>query len=231
MPSPALINQNIRAGMCPHGLPQAACPICSGGGIAGGSIKKFNKPSFKSHSSDNWSFMKCYMAGIAIRSRQNHILNMKDNLRRQLEFADNLRKGINNIHSKLQNVLADLKNSIPPSLHKPMDLALKFIFNTLNKLPDLIKNFAELQKDIYSKLLSAYEKLTAILGDFKNFIQRKFTENLKQKLKKLYLFFIVNSGEENYNDDETLAVFKSREMKKYIVKILNKFTKKENNND
>ncbi len=228
MPS-VLVNQNSRAGLCPHGLPQSACPICIGGQTAG-VVKKSVRTDIKMQSG-KWSFMKCYMEGLSIRSRQIHIQNMKDNFRRQLESADNLREEIRKIFSKLQSLSAGLKNYMPVSLHKPLEISLKFVFNILNKFPDLIKSSAEFQKDFYLKMLSAFEKLTAVYADFKSFIQKNFSDKFKQKFKKFYLFLFTGSFEENYGSDETLAVFKSREIKKYLVKILNKIKKKETNHD
>ena len=75
----------------------------------------------------------------------------------------------------------------------------------------------------------AAEKLSALLGDFKNFIKSK-VEDIKKNWKKLFFFFNSDIEDENYKNDEALAVFKSRELKKYLLKIL-KTNKKQGKND
>ena len=35
MSTPIISQTTNKAGLCPHGLPPAACPICSGGGMGG----------------------------------------------------------------------------------------------------------------------------------------------------------------------------------------------------
>ena len=68
MSSPIATQGNNRAGMCPHGLPPAACPICSGGGMGG--TKMRDTAATKPMRSTEWSFMKCYAAGLAIKARE-----------------------------------------------------------------------------------------------------------------------------------------------------------------
>ncbi len=69
MSSPIAAQSNNRAGLCPHGLPPAACPICSGGGGMGGAKMKNSPPVSKPAHSGEWSFMKCYAAGLAMRAQ------------------------------------------------------------------------------------------------------------------------------------------------------------------
>ena len=64
MPAPISV-QSTRAGLCPHGLPPSACPICNGGGGGGGRVRETvaSKPTI----STEWSFMKCYAVGLALK--------------------------------------------------------------------------------------------------------------------------------------------------------------------
>ena len=59
-----------RAGLCPHGLPPSACPICSGkGGMSGGAAKAKETPQMtKPSSSGQWSYMKCVAVGMQMAS-------------------------------------------------------------------------------------------------------------------------------------------------------------------
>lgn len=231
MPTPVITTPNSRAGLCPHGLPQAACPICSGGGMSGGARAKMSvtKPTH-SHSNE-WSFMKCYAVGLAMQAKEARIENAKNAFERQIEFGKQLSKDIQNTASRIQNAILNFQSKLPESLQKPITLFLNFVFkptvNLLQQIPKLIEKFALFSKDVHSKLLQAGEKLTAIIGDIKNFINRKITDKIKKKAKNIFMFFIANTEGENYGDDETLAIFKSREIKKYFFKFVESITKKD----
>ena len=64
------------------------------------------------------------------------------------------------------------------------------------------------------------EKITALKGELKNILFKNFTDRIKQKAKKIFLFFINIIKDENYKNDDTLSVFKSRELRKLLDKIL-----------
>ncbi len=101
----------------------------------------------------------------------------------------------------------------------------------VSQIPKIIEKFAQFQQRIADFIQQAGEKLAAILGDIKNFIDRKIIENVKKRAKKFFLFFMSNIEDENYRNDDTLAVFKAREMKKFIVKIFTKVKKRNKDAD
>ncbi len=233
MSSPITAPQvNNRAGLCPHGLPPAACPICSGGGMGGAKMKD-SAPVTKPMRSGEWSFMKCYAAGIAMRAQEARIENAKTTFEQQIEFAKQLGKNIQNISDKIQQVMQNIQNSAPKMIQNVVqvinNVILTPMLNLIAQIPKLIERFADLQQKLGNMLLQAGEKLTALLGDLKNFIDKKIIENIKKRAKKFFLFFVSNIEDENYKNDDALAVFKSRELRKYIVKILK--TNKKRNDD
>ncbi len=213
-----------KAGMCPHGLPPAACPICSGGGM--GSTKMRDTAPMKNIHSGEWSFMKCYAAGLAIKAREARSENAKNVFEKQIEFAKQLGQSIRNLAERIQNAIKNLQMSSPKFIQNVIQVINNVIitplFNLLSQIPKLIEKFANLQQRIAEFIQQASEKFAAILGDIKSFITRKIVENIKKKAKKFFLFFTINMEDENYKNDETLAVFKARELKKYIVKIFSK---------
>ena len=48
-------NNSAKAGLCPHGLPASACPICSGGG---GGIKRTDRNTRRHAGEMTWN--ECY---------------------------------------------------------------------------------------------------------------------------------------------------------------------------
>lgn len=237
MPSPISLQSNNRAGLCPHGLPPSACPICSGGAMAGGGRAK-NTPVSKPVNSGEWSFMKCYAAGLAMRAQEARVENAKTAFERQIEFAQQLGKNIQNIAEKIHSALQNIQNSSPAFVQNTIQVVTNIIINPIlnliSQIPKLIEKIAEFQQKLGTMLQQAGEKLAAILGDLKNFIDRKIIENIKKNIKKLFFFFISENENENYKNDDTLAVFKSREMKKYLVNVISNIKKRnenENRND
>ena len=59
------------------------------------------------------------------------------------------------------------------------------------------------------------EKLVNIFGEIKNFNARKIVENLYKKAKKIMSLCLYTIEYENYKNDEVLAIFQNRELKKF----------------
>lgn len=218
-----------RAGLCPHGLPPAACPICSGGAMAGGG-KLRDTTATKPMNSGQWSWMKCYAAGLAIKAQEQRVENAKNSFERQIEFAKQLGKSIQNLAERIKDSVENIQKIMPKLISEPIkfiaNVIIMPIINMIAKIPVLIEKFALLQQNITSMILQAGEKLTALLGEIKSFIDKKITENIKVRAKKFFLFFLSDIEDENYKNDDTLAVFKARELRKYIVKILKPIRKR-----
>ena len=64
------------------------------------------------------------------------------------------------------------------------------------------------------------EKLDAILSEIKNIVDKKVMDKIKKKVKSIFDFFISDFDGENYSNDDVLSVFKARELRKHLKKIL-----------
>ena len=213
-----------RAGMCPHGLPPAACPICSGAGMSGGG-KKHDAVKMTKPMSNEWSWMKCYTVGLSMKAAAARVEANKTAFERQIEFASQMHKQIQNLADRIRNSLDNIQKLLPQPVANIVQNIASFvinpILNLISQIPKLIEKFANFQQNLANMLQQAGEKLTALLADLKKFIDKTITDNVKKIAKKIFLFFISNAEDENYNNDETLAVFKSREIKKYFINLLN----------
>ncbi len=224
-----------RAGLCPHGLSPAACPVCSEGMMSGGKKNIQDKPVSKPKAPVQWSFMKCYAVGLAMRAQEKRAENIKSAFEKQIEFAEKLSKLIQNTAEKLHNTIKNIQENSPSFIQNTLQILTNIIIKPALKIvstiPLLIQKFAQIGQKINYLIQNAGEKLAAVLGDIKNFINRKILERLKKKYKKFFSLFISFSQEENenYKNDETLAIFKSREIKKFIVKILKQDKERDNN--
>lgn len=228
MSSPISAQSNSRAGLCPHGLPPSACPICSGGAM-GGARMKDSAATKPKPISNQWSYMKCYAAGLAIKAQHARAENAKTAFEKELEFAKQLNKNIENLAQKIQNTIQNIKDIAPKIITSTIQIAANIFINIISVLPKIIEKIAQLQQDIKTFIQQTAEKIVSILGEIKNFIEIKILKNIKRSLKKIFSFFHINIEDENYKNDETLAIFKSREIKKYIVKIFSKIKKRNEN--
>lgn len=218
MTSPLVIHPNIKAGMCPHGLPQSSCPICSKQNMAAMGSVSVQKHS---HKNNEWSYQKCYVAGLEIKAalqRKEAAQNFYD---KQFLTALSFNKNLQNIAEKLNQYINNIKSpEIQSGMKFIMNYALNPLFNTALQLSNLMQKISKLPQTAFNMLFQAGEKFANILGEIKNFVNRKFFEDIKKTAKKFFSFCLSVIDDENYKNDETLHVFKSRELRKYIVKIL-----------
>ena len=226
MTSQLSLQSNIKAGMCPHGFPHSSCPVCSkqnGAAMGSSSMHKSNRPS------GEWSYQKCHIVGLEIKAAMQRKEAAQTFFEKQFQTALSVSRNLQSIQDKLNNFIQNIKTPIlQNSMQFLMNIAINPLFNAAAKLSKFIGKIAEFQQKSLNMIFQAGEKLVSILGEVKNFIERKIIGDLKKRAKKFMSFCLSVIEDENYKNDDTLAVFKSRELKKYIVKILKKRKKNEN---
>ena len=231
MPAPITSSMTNRTGLCPHGLPPSACPICNGGGMGGARMQE--TVSTKPMKSNEWSWIKCYTVGMQMQAQETRIENAKQAFERQIENAQQMAKVIDGIAEKIRNMSLQIQNTMPKLISVPAQVLLNVIvtpiLNLIAQIPKIMEKLAYIERDIRNMIQQVGEKLVAVIGEFKNFVEKK-VDKLKKDIKKIFSFLVSNLEEENYTSDDALAVFKARELRKYILKIL-KTTKKRNGNE
>ncbi len=199
---------------CPHGLPMGACPICNGGSGS----KKIKRDS------GEWSYAKCAAVGAAMRAAKARVEARKELLETQFNNALKIQKAIMNFVDKAQNMLQVIHSKLPAELQTIFDKLVNGIINPvlnlISKMPQTLEKISDFINDIKNKILSTAEKLNAILGEIKNFIEKNITDKFKKLTKKIIRFFILEEKEENYQNDEEIEIFKSRELRKLHMAIL-----------
>ena len=95
-----------------------------------------------------------------------------------------------------------------------------YMLNLIAQIPKIMEKITTLQKDAREFVQQVAEKLVTVLGEIKNFMDRKVADKIKKKVKSIFSFFISEFWGENFKGDDALEVFKSRELKKYLLKIL-----------
>ena len=200
-------NNSNKIGTCPHGLPQGACPICSG---MGGGMKKADfsaKPG-------EMSWNECAAIGAFLKAQKMAKLQREQDAQ---NFANNVRT--------FQNT--------PSIIAKPVNFVLNTVLGGIARgianIPTTISNIIQ---TVQQKLADISDKLTAIIGELKTSIAKKISEtfnSLKKKVKSLFsIFKPLNSDNDDKQVDETKKAFK---LKTFIHDLYKKIIEKEINDD
>ena len=225
MVAPAGATTIQNAGKCPHGLPIGACPICSGMG-GGGVSKDKHKPRVPGE----MSYAECMAAWIKIQAAKEAKIEAQiqriENAQAKL-LENRIMLGLDKVNKNLDKLMQNLEN-MPPILSIPVKIAInviiKPILNLISKIPQLITNIQTFLNNIRTFISSVGEKLAAVLGEIKNFVDAKISQPIKKTVKTILSFFTQSEEEEN----EEVNKLKSREIKKVLkglFKIKNKHQK------
>ena len=203
----------INAGTCPHGCAPSACPICSN--MGGGSLRVGERPQ----KPGEMSYHQCVMLWNLMRAHEAMEKEHEHNLLLRAEALKNFEKHLQNISEKLASFAAKMSQTI---VFKPAAFVVNtFILPVLNfvkNLPVVIQKamnkFSQLKIDIQ-------DKLNAIFGEAKAFIEKKVSElvsSIKSKLDSLFKIFKRNNTKDDETKiDEDKKIFR---LKTFIQKIL-----------
>ncbi len=173
---------------------------------------------------DEWSWMKCYMMGQAMRGKEAREAANEAMAQRQIVFAKEMTQNINSFIANAQSVLQKIQNSLPPQLQsvfaKIVSSVISPVLNLISKIPVVLEKIEQFVNQVRTQILAIAEKLTALLGEIKSFVEEKLYKNLKKLTKKLLKLFIWSEEEEQGEIDEEIEIFKSRELKKLKKAIL-----------
>ena len=213
-------------GLCPHGLPPSACPICSN--MGGGSMRVGERPQ----KAGEMSYHQCAMIGAMMKARalrlENHEKNLQQRAEAILQFQANLDKMI----QKMGEFVNKISNNF---LLAPVGYTINNIvvpiLRMIRNIPNIISNVQDKLSQIKQKFIDIQDKLTAIFGEAKAFVQKKISELvsvIKSKFEGLFKIFKRN----NTQDDETKIDEDKKlfNLKTVINKILNR-KKKDDSED
>lgn len=220
----AIQSNNSKIGTCPHGLPQGACPICSG---MGGGMKKADfsaKPG-------EMSWNECAAIGAFLKAQKNARLQREQDAQ---NFANNIKAFQNtlmNASQRLANIGGFLAQNTPAIIARPVNFVLNTVLGgivrTIANIPSTISNIIQ---TVQQKLADISDKLTAMVGELKASIEKKISESLKTLKKKIKSIFSIfnsqNIDNEEKQIDETKKTFK---LKTFIHDLYKKLTEKEKN--
>ena len=188
---------SVRSGLCPHGLPPGACPICSG---MGGGMKVQTADFSAKPGEMSWN--ECAAIGAFLKSLQNARLAREADYQSHLvniaRFEQNMIKTAQNLNLFIQT----MSNHV---LTKPVAVVLQnVVLPIIENVKNLPVNILNTIANISQKLADISDKLTAIYGELKAAIEKKvsaFMKNMNKLKKKLVSIFEIftphNDGDEN----------------------------------
>lgn len=222
-----------KIGTCPHGMPQGACPICSGMGGGGGSKK------IQSAKPDEMSWDECFAIGqmlkaqkLAQEQRNKALQNPSQApvFTAQTEiFAQNVAK----FAEKIAN-FAQRTSNLPNILSKPINfIATKLLIPTLNILKDISQVIQKAVNFVKEKFADISDKLNAVLGELKNSIEKKISDKFNDfKKKTMSLFGLFEPKEvEEERLEESKRTFELKTVFESIKKLVKKQEKAEKNDN
>ena len=208
----------VNAGLCPHGLPPSACPICSKMAGGSGGMRVGERPQ----KTGEMSYHQCAMIGNMMRARE---LAEKRHAQQLEQHADSLKQFeaiMSKLSAGLQNFIQQMGVNI---LTKPIAFISQTVAMPVLNFVQNIPKFIQTMKDIKFEI---QDKLNAIFGEAKAFIEKKISELvsvLKTKLESLFKIF----KKDNAKDDDTKI---DDDKKIFNLKtILHKIFRKKDNND
>lgn len=225
MVAPITAGLSVNRGLCPHGLPFAACPICSGsGGGGGGGVTSRAR-------ANEMSWDECFAVGQMMKAQAQRTTDSK-------QFAET--SFINTIqNNKMVQFIAEktaiIANFIQSNLVQPITTTANRIFtaittpiiNLANKIMNSapVKFLQNMAENIQKGFTNITDKLAAIIGEPLNAMQDFIAENWKKiKPKKFIFFSAVDTEMEQGEQDEEVELKRwlhLRSLKENIQRLFN----------
>lgn len=210
----------VRSGLCPHGLPPGACPICSGGM---GSSKVVTADFSAKPGEMSWN--ECAAIGAFLKSIQNARLAREADYQNQIiamaQFQNNMTKMAQNLQTFIQNMSQS-------ALTRPLAMVAQNILLPVVKfMKDLPVNFLQATANLAQKLTDITDKLTAIYGELKAAMDKKFSDFAKKVKKKVISIFEIFRAENENSEDERIEDYQKQlnKLQTLLEKITNRPTK------
>ena len=210
----------VRSGLCPHGLPPGACPICSGGM---GSSKVVTADFSAKPGEMSWN--ECAAIGAFLKSIQNARLAREADYQNQIiamaQFQNNMTKMAQNLQTFIQNMSQS-------ALTRPLAMVAQNILLPVVKfMKDLPVNFLQATVNLAQKLTDITDKLTAIYGELKAAMDKKFSDFAKKVKKKIISIFEIFRAENENSEDERIEDYQKQlnKLQTLLEKITNRPTK------
>lgn len=196
-----------KAGLCPHGLPPSACPICSN--MGGGGSRK-SELNFKSAPPQMMSWNQCEAIGFFLKGQRKGVERRHEAFKQLAITLANHANNLAKLAARLEQLAQTFGQTIPGML---ISIPTKLII-----LPAV-----KLLQASFQKATDISDKIAAIIGEMKKGLEKafenlkKFGEEIKNKFFKLFAIFGSNKSQDNEKQiDEEKRIFDIKKVFKLI---------------
>lgn len=218
---------NARIGTCPHGLPQGACPICSGMGGGGG----MRKADFSAKPGE-MSWNECAAIGAFLKAQQNAKLQRQQDAQNFAQQAVAFQNAMNKASQNISMLARFFSVNTPAIIAKPVNFVLNTVIGgTLNAIKSFPQTVQNALQTVGQKLADISDKLAAVYGEVKTAIAKKLSETLNEFKKKMKSLFSIFNPQDADNDDKQVDETKKAFKLKTFIHDLYKKLKKEDEKD
>lgn len=218
---------NARIGTCPHGLPQGACPICSGMGGGGG----MRKADFSAKPGE-MSWNECAAIGAFLKAQQNAKLQRQQDAQNFAQQAVAFQNAMNKASQNISMLARFFSVNTPAIIARPVNFILNTVIGgTLNAIKSFPQTVQNALQTVGQKLADISDKLAAVYGEVKTAIAKKLSETLNEFKKKVKSLFSIFNPQDADNDDKQVDETKKAFKLKTFIHDLYKKLKKEDEKD
>lgn len=218
---------NARIGTCPHGLPQGACPICSGMGGGGG----MRKADFSAKPGE-MSWNECAAIGAFLKAQQNAKLQRQQDAQNFAQQAVAFQNAMNKASQNISMLARFFSVNTPAIIARPVNFILNTVIGgTLNAIRSFPQTVQIAFQNFGQKLADISDKLAAVYGEVKTAIAKKLSETLNEFKKKVKSLFSIFNPQDADNDDKQVDETKKAFKLKTFIHDLYKKLKKEDEKD
>ena len=176
--------------------------------MGGGSMRVGERPQ----KAGEMSYHQCAMIGAMMKARQARIEAHENNLKQHAEAVLAFQQNLEKMAQNMLNFANNISNNF---ILKPVAFTITNIVvpitNFIKNLPNIISNFAERLAQFKQKIVDIQDKLNAIFGEAKAFVEKKvseFVSALKLKFEDLFKIFKKdNAKDEDTKIDEDKKIF------------------------
>ena len=210
---------------CPHGLPPGTCPICSG--MGGGSMRKDKDTPRRP---GEMTYNECMAAWNKIQAAKEAKIQQRIDRLEALAHKDNLKfqQNIEKIQKSFEKALQNIQN-MPAIIQMPVKFVINNIImpvlNFAAKIPQAINNIQQFFTNAFNVAVMVADKVVAVLGEIKNFINAQIIEKTKKAIKTILSLF--TQSQEESKENEEVEKLKSREIKNILKSLFRIKTKNE----
>ena len=194
----AIQTPSVGAGLCPHGLPYSACPVCSK--MMGGASKVQTADFSAKPGEMSWN--ECAAIGAFLKSLRNARMARDNDYQQHLvsiiQFQNNMEKMSKNLQVFIQNMSQS-------ALAKPLVfVAQNVLLPVVNIIKDIPVKFLQTTANLAQKVFDISDKLAAIYGELKAAIDKKISDFSKRVKKKIVSLFEIFKSDNMGSDDERI---------------------------